>query len=205
MMHPVGSKPPAVYWRRRAVLLITVVLLVISLYVLFGRGSGRPGASALAPTSTPSTSAANHPTSMTGGRTASPSNSASNGCPAGTLKLAATTAAPRFKLGSQPALALQVTNSGKNPCVADLSDTQIELLVYNGESRVWGSHDCQVEPGTQLMTLNPRQAVRRSITWTGLSSQPQCAGTRQLVGAGTYTLHAKLSGVEGTTATFSLT
>ena len=48
-MHPVGSKPPAVYWRRRAVLLITVVLLVISLYVLFGRGSGRPGASALAP------------------------------------------------------------------------------------------------------------------------------------------------------------
>ena len=43
-MHPVGSKPPGVYWRRRAVLLITVILLVISLYVLFGRGSGRPGA-----------------------------------------------------------------------------------------------------------------------------------------------------------------
>ena len=119
--------------------------------------------------------------------------------------MAATTAAPSFKLGSQPVLALQVTNTGTKACVADLSDTQIELLVYNGESRVWGSHDCQVEPGTQLMTLNPHQAVRRSITWTGLSSQPQCAGTRQLVGAGTYTLHAKLSGVEGATATFSLT
>jgi hypothetical protein len=205
MMHPVGSKPPAVYWRRRAVLLITVVLLVVSLYVLFGRGAGRPGASALAPTSTPSTSAANHPTSTTTARTAAPSPTGSNSCPGGTLKLAATTAAPSFKLGSQPVLALQVTNTGTKACVADLSDTQIELLVYNGESRVWGSHDCQVEPGTQLMTLNPHQAVRRSITWTGLSSQPQCAGARQLVGAGTYTLHAKLSGVEGATATFSLT
>ena len=82
MMHPVGSKPPAVYWRRRAVLLITVVLLVISLYVLLGRGSGRPGASALAPTSTPSTSAADHPTSTTAARTPSPSTTGSNGCPA---------------------------------------------------------------------------------------------------------------------------
>ena len=205
MMHPVGSKPPAVYWRRRAVLLITVVLIVVSLCVLFGRGAGKPGASALAPTSTPSTSATNHPTSTTAGPTASQSTTGSNSCPGGTLKLAATTAAPSFKLGSQPVLALQVTNTGTKACVADLSDAQIELLVYNGESRVWGSHDCQVEPGTQLMSLNPRQAVRRSITWTGLSSQPQCAGTRQLVGAGSYTLHAKLSGVEGTTATFSLT
>ena len=205
MMHPVGSKPPAVYWRRRAALLITVVLIVVSLYVLFGRGAGKPGASALAPTRTPSTSAANHPTTTTAGQTASPSTTGSNSCPGGTLKLAATTGAPSFKLGSQPVLALQVTNTGTKPCVADLSDTQIELLVYNGESRVWGSHDCQVEPGTQLMTLNSHQAVRRSITWTGLSSQPQCAGTRQLVGAGTYTLHAKLSGVEGATATFSLT
>jgi len=205
MMHPVGSKPPAVYWRRRAVLLITVVLIVVSLYVLFGRGAGKPGASALAPTNSPSTSAANHSTPTTTGQTSSPSTTGSNSCPGGTLKLAATTAAPSFKLGSQPILALQVTNTGTKACVADLSDTQIELLVYNGESRVWGSHDCQVEPGTQLMTLNPHQAVRRSITWTGLSSQPQCAGTRQLVGAGTYTLHAKLSGVEGATATFSLT
>ena len=127
-MHPVGSKPPAVYWRRRARPADHRGSPVISLYVLFGRGSGRPGASALAPTSTPSTSAANHPTSMTAGRTASPSNPRRTAVLAGTLKLAATTAAPSFKLGSQPVLALQVTNTGKNPCVADLSDTQIELL-----------------------------------------------------------------------------
>jgi hypothetical protein len=205
MMHPVGSKPPAVYWRRRAILLITLVLVVISAYVLLARGSSRPGASALPPSSPPATSPVVQATSTTASAPSASSTAGPSGCPAGTLKLVATTAAPRFKLGSQPVLALQVTNSGKKSCVADLSDAQIELLVYNGESRVWGSHDCQVEPGSQPMTLNPGQAVRRSITWTGLSSQPRCAGTRQLVGAGMYTLHAKLSGVEGTTATFSLT
>ncbi len=72
----------------------------------------------------------------------------STGCPGGTLKLAAATAAPSFQLGASRRLALQVTNTGSNPCVADLSDTQIELRVYNGSARVWGSHDCQIQPGT---------------------------------------------------------
>ena len=41
-----------------------------------------------------------------------------------------------------------------------------------------------------------------SITWSGLTSQPKCAGTRQRVGAGTYTLYASLAGHEGTAAQF---
>jgi hypothetical protein len=203
MMHPVGSQPAAVYWRRRLVLLAAVLLVAVVAYVVFfGRGSGRPGASANPPATSPP--AATHPPTSP---VAHPSTTAvgSGVCAPGSLKLAAVTDAPSFKLGSQPVLAVQVTNVGTTPCVADLSDRQIELLVYNGESRVWGSHDCQVQPGTQPMTLAVRTPVRRSITWTGLSSQPQCAGTRQLVGSGTYTLHAKLAGVEGTTATFSLT
>lgn len=202
-MHPVGSQRAAVYWRRRLVLLAALVIVAVVAYVVFfGRGSGRPGASANPPATTPPattqarTTPAAHPTTTAAG---------SGACAPAALKLAATTDAPSFKLGSQPVLALQVTNIGKTPCVADLSDRQIELLVYNGESRVWGSHDCQVQPGTQPMTLAVGSPVRRSITWTGLSSQPQCAGTRQLVGSGTYTLHAKLAGVEGATATFSLT
>jgi hypothetical protein len=78
----------------------------------------------------------------------------------------------------------------------------VELRVYNGESRVWGSHDCEIQPGTAQRTLEPGQVVRVSIVWSGLSSQPQCAGTRQRVGAGTYTLYALLSGRTGTAAQF---
>ena len=178
MMHPVGSKPPAVYWRRRAVLLITVVLLVVSLYVLFGRGAGRPGASALAPTSTPSTSAANHPTSTTAARTAAPSTTGSNSCPGGTLKLAATTAAPSFKLGSQPVLALQVTNTGTkaaSPTCRTLNERWFTTVnPGSGEPRR------QVEPNAADDVESPRAVQDRSPDRVVL---PTTKSTRQLVGA----------------------
>jgi hypothetical protein len=110
-----------------------------------------------------------------------------------------------YAVGAKPKLMLQVTNTAKTPCVQDLADQQIELRVYNGESRVWGSHDCQIEPGTSDRTLPVGHAVRVSITWTGLSSQKGCTTTRQRVGAGTYTLYALLSGKMGTATQFALT
>jgi hypothetical protein len=48
------------------------------------------------------------------------------------------------------------------------------------------------------------KAVRVAITWSGFSSQPQCAGTRQRVGAGTYTLYAALSGRTGKATQFTI-
>lgn len=126
-------------------------------------------------------------------------------CAAGTLAITAGSQAPSYPLAAQPVLFIQVTNIGKVPCSTDLADPQIELLVYNGESRVWGSHDCAVSPGSSIETLAVNTPVARSIIWSGMSSQPNCAGVRQHVQAGTYTLHAKLAGVDGTTITFSLT
>jgi len=97
-----------------------------------------------------------------------------------------------------------VVNTGTTPCVQDLADKQVQLKVYNGESRVWGSHDCKTEPGKDPRTLAPNTPVRVAITWSGLSSQPGCAGTRQRVGAGTYTLYATLAGKTGKAASFSI-
>ncbi len=103
-----------------------------------------------------------------------------------------------------PMLELQVTNVGKAPCVQDLADKQIVLKVYNGESRVWGSHDCATQPGTQLRTLAVNNSVRVTITWSGLTSQPDNCKSRQRVGAGTYTLYASLSGKTGKAAQFTI-
>lgn len=97
-----------------------------------------------------------------------------------------------------------MTNTGTKPCVQDLADREVELRVYNGESRVWGSHDCKIEPGTNDRTLAVQTPVRVAITWSGLTSQPNCAGTRQRVGAGTYTLYAVLSGQTGKATQFSI-
>jgi hypothetical protein len=125
-------------------------------------------------------------------------------CDPTNLAIAAVAAQTSYHVGDQPVLELQVTNPGPQPCAQDLADKQVELKVYNGASRVWGSHDCQVQPGTNVRTLAVNTPVRVAITWSGLSSQPNCAGTRQRVGPGTYTLYATLSGHTGKAAQFTV-
>ena len=193
MLRPIGSLPPTVYWRRRLLLVAAGLLVALTGYVLFLSHDDKKKA------------AGSHSTGPTTAHTsAATSTVPAVQCVPSVLSVAAQTPAKAYKVGQQPELEIQVTNTGQSPCVANLSDGQIELLVYNGESRVWSSHDCKVQPGDSPLTLAPRQAVRRSIRWTGLSSQPHCAGDRQRVGAGNYTLRARFGQVDGRTTMFSI-
>jgi hypothetical protein len=229
MLHPVGSQPPAVYWRRRLVVLAALVLLLV-LLILTAKtvlsGDGGPAAAATGgthtsqPPTTPapagsSTPAGSQPvdaqsstgsTGSTGSATGTASGASSSAAPAACtpaqLAVTAVVGKPRYAVGDQPVLTLQVTNTGAAACVQNVADSQIVLRVYNGASRVWGSHDCQVQPGTDERTLEPGKPAGFSVVWSGLTSQPKCAGTRQRVGAGTYTLYAALSGHDGKATQF---
>jgi hypothetical protein len=218
MFHPVGSQSSTVYWRRRLMLLGAVALLIILLVLTVKiaasdgdtthQGTGGTTRPAAPTTSHTHTTPAAH-TSASSSSPASHSSTKSSPaapqpCLASQLSIAAVAGQSTYHVGDEPLLELQVTNTGSTPCVQDLADKQIELRVYNGESRVWGSHDCQIQPGTNPRTLAVNQPVRVAITWSGLTSQPNCAGTRQRVGAGTYTLYALLSGKTGKAAQFTI-
>jgi hypothetical protein len=229
MFRPVGSQPPSVYWRRRLVLAGSAVLVVV-LLIVTGKAltSGGGGSSAAAGTgsATTTTTPAATPSSTAAPTTTTPAGASSSSKPAATssarstsaarssvtpatcrtsdLSVSAVVAAPTYKVGATPMLELQVTNVGRAPCVQDLADKQIVLKVYNGESRVWGSHDCATQPGTALRTLAVNNSVRVTITWSGLTSQPNDCSSRQRVGAGTYTLYATLSGKTGKAAQFTI-
>jgi hypothetical protein len=195
---------------------VLLALVVITAWVL--RPGGDKGANARSSSSPPSRSATDatrststHPGGSSAGGHAPPSTTGTASRSAGpaacrraALKVKAVAGRATYRVGEQPMVLLQVTNVGAAPCVQDLADSQVELRVYNGESRVWGSHDCTMQPGTAERILAVGQPVRVSVRWSGLSSQPKCAGTRQRVGAGTYTLYALLSGREGTAAQFAI-
>ncbi|MHA3700780.1 hypothetical protein ACXR2U_01235 [Jatrophihabitans sp. YIM 134969] len=227
-LRPVGNLPPSVYWRRRTLVVLPLLFLVIlTFYVACSPGGSKGDVGASSPVastssvgSSPSNSAPTSPsptTATTSGSAgaptttptttppASPSAAAVTACVATSLQVAAVTSAKSYKVGSEPVVSLQVTNTGMRPCTQDLADRQIVLTVYNGDARVWGSHDCKVEPGTNVATLSPNRPVKLSITWTGLSSQPGCAAQRVRVAAGTYTLKATLGKITGVPATFALT
>lgn len=213
------------YWRRRLLVIgsivLILVLLVLTIRAVAGGSGGTTAAKSSSPAGTPSTTPAGSTSSSSSPPPSSPSSSSGSGsrpsssgsksgststappaCTASDLSIKAVVGAPTYTVGANPLLELQVTNVSSTPCVQDLADKQVELRVYNGESRVWGSHDCQVEPGTDLRTLAVNTPVLVAITWSGLSSQPGCAGTRQRVGAGTYTLYALLAGQTGKAAQF---
>ena len=192
-------------------LLAAVLLAGVSLYALAFRGGGGDapkGSGTFAPTgntasTSPSTAPATSqpPPSTT---TSQASRPVPGPCAAAQLAITAGTSAPGYPADAQPTVAIVVTNRGPAPCVQDLSDGQIELRIYNGSARVWGSHDCAIQPGQAPATLPVGQPIRREIQWSGLSSQPACAGTRTRVGAGRYTVLAFLSGHQGTPVTFTL-
>jgi hypothetical protein len=203
MLRPTGSLPPTVYWRRRLLLIAAAVLLAaLTVYVVFLSGGDKPK-----PSGQSSSGAAGHGVATRSTKPSHPPTPtiAPVSCVPSVLRIQAVTQAPRYRVGQEPTLEIQVTNIGTAPCIADLSDAQIELLVYNGESRVWGSHDCKVKPGSKVVTLMAAKQVRRSIVWTGLSSQPKCAGKRQRVGVGNYTLRVRLGRMDGSSKAFTLT
>lgn len=187
-MPPARSSPPSL--PRPLLALAVVVLGGLTAYVLVLAGQKHPHAGGRS-----SGVSGGQPTQVTS--TAVP-------CVPSVLGVAASTDAKQYRLDDRPELEIQVTNTGEAPCVANLSDSQIELLVYNGWSRVWGSHDCTMQPGDSPVTLAPRQTARRSIRWSAMSSQPHCAGTRERVGLGNYTLHARFAGIDGRTAAFAI-
>ena len=220
MLTPRGPLPQKVYWRRRMFLAAFAVLAVVTAgVVVLGGGSDEvdprltgagpvPSASPTAPPATDTTTATDAST-VAAGTSAGASSSAPSAadqpvqpCAAGAVTIAAATDAASYPVGASPALRIVLTNVSAAPCTADLSDQQIELFVYFGEARIWGSHDCNIEPGTAVQTLPVGQAVTREIVWTGLSSVPGCTATRQRAVAGTYTLRPTLSGVAGTPSTF---
>ena len=213
MLHPVGDLAASVYWRRRIVLLAALVLVVISVLVALNRGNGpKPSATAGATagvsgssTPPPSSSQPASSASVTHASSAASTSSAPVACTSGQLAVATSTDAKSYPVGATPNLSLVVTDKGPRPCIMDLSDKQIELRVYAGSARVWGSHDCQIAPGTSPQTLPVGQQISRTVQWSGLSSQPGCAGVRQRVPAGTYTVTAYLGGIAGTPATFAFT
>jgi hypothetical protein len=215
MLHPVGTLPPTVYWRRRILLLAAVLLAGLSCYAIFFRGGGnqapRAGSAFSSPggsssqSQTPTGSDSSGASSSNGASSAASSQPASaKACQPSQLAVSAATDAASYPAGAKPRVAIVVTNRGPAPCVQDLADSQIELRVYNGSARVWGSHDCQIQPGASVATLPVGQQIRRAVEWSGLASRPGCAGVRTRVGAGTYTLYAYLAGHVGTTSRFSL-
>jgi hypothetical protein len=220
VLDPVGPLPASVYWRRRALALGAVILvLLLGWAVLPGGGDDQPrdtaGAlgspSATVPAAAPTTLSATPPAGDPGrpadgnggGDPATPTAPVPTApsptpapppkaCADSALRLTVAPRRPAYSVGQSPVLDLRVQNVSAVPCVRDLGAGQQEITLYQGTRRLWSSNDCFPDDSRDAEVLRPGAQETFSVTWSGLGSRPKCAGTRTRIGAGSYALVARL-------------
>ena len=189
LAHPRGSLPPGVYWRRRIVLFMAVV---VALLVLRSWVTSDPAPrSALLPSTSPSPSAST-------GASRSPSPTAAvrvagEACRAPELRIEATVGARVYAGSARPVLTLAVTNTGPVACVQRIGQAVQELRVTSGGKRTWSSDDCA--PGGESSTVTLQKGQRRvlsTVHWARRRSAPSCPADQPLAAPGTYRVGGRL-------------
>jgi hypothetical protein len=214
VLHPVGPLPPSVYWRRRMLVSATVVVaLLLGWMALSGGGDSPPETTAAVgspppESGTPTSLAATPPAgdrAGAGGGGAEPADQAAapsptpvrsappQPCSDSALQLRVLPERPAYRVGEEPVLDLVVRNVSTVACVRDLGAAHQEVLLYDGRNRrLWSSNDCYPGGTKDPQVLGPGDSASFSVTWSGLSSRPKCAGERVRVGAGSYLLLGRL-------------
>ena len=225
MLHPVGKLPAAVYWRRRAVLLL-LVFAVLACGAWFGTPLlARGKAQAASPTTGPRPVPALERVVPSFASVATPTPPL---VPAsGTAAVLAAPAAPApvaggpctddmiglqvrtpgaAAVGSKPTLELLVSNVSAVPCVRALDKGLQELLLLDSAGhRIWGSNDCFPETSSDPRTLAPGETVTIPLVWGGLTSEPTCTAPRANPPAGSYVVRGRLDTKVSPDAPLSLT
>jgi hypothetical protein len=206
-LQPVGPLPASTYWRRRAVLLGTVVVMLLLVKSCGGSapektGTGQPGAgpaasSAAAAPSSPAPAPASAPPA-----TAAPATVPT--CPDGVLDVTTVADTTSFRTGGAPRFTLTVRNTGTTPCQRALGPGAVQLQVVSGQDRIWSSTDCSPGTAQTVLTLTPGTARATTVQWPGRRTRPGC-----VVGAtaqpGTYRVIARLGELVRTGSVFRIT
>jgi hypothetical protein len=223
VLEPNGPLPPEIYWRRRVLaigILVVALALVIWLVVMFARGGDAPGSTQAAATtssatsstegssSKPSTSAQSSAPQASGSASATPSGSpvAQGQCPDQSLAVRVTVEQPTYKIGETPVFGIVITNISTAPCSRDVGSglQQVSVLTLDGQHRLWSSTDCYPDGQPDVRTLNRGEQAAFTVTWSGSTSQPSCAGDRVPVPAGSYAVVAQLGSVRSSVEPFNI-
>ena len=218
VVHPVGPKPQSVYWRRRAVFLLAIVLtLFIIGRSIFGGSDSKSSAFPVGSNS-PTAEASQSPSvsasasaSTESGATATASSEPTDAVDPITLQSAspiATKTQPAdactdseisvrvsmpkrlVKAGAGSDLLMTVTNTSDRTCRRDVGSGANEVSIISGPAHVWSTDDCSPGSESNYVKLKPNQSWSVKVVWNGKLSATNCQvlSTAQY---GAYWAHAR--------------
>lgn len=217
---------PAVYRRRRIVLLVALVAVVTLVWLLIAqpwRGAAaenpapKPSATRAAATDlpvpgtlTPSPTPTSTPT-PTESADAAPEPTASpeatptaKPCVARDIAVEAVSDQDTYEPGQNPQLSITLTNNGATDCTLNVGTSGQAFTIVSGTDVWWRSTDCQTEPSDMVVLLAAGQSVSSAapLTWDRTrSSVGTCADAdRQSApgGGASYHLSVEIGGISST-------
>lgn len=213
---------PAVYRRRRLVVLLAIIAVVAVIWLLIAqpwRGAATEGApqSAASPTSEAATDlpvpsedagASATPAATPAASSAAPSPEASATpaaapCVARDLAVEAVTDQDSYATGQNPQLSIRLTNNGED-CTLNVGTSGQAFTITSGSDVWWRSTDCQSEPSDMIVLLAAGQTVesasplewdrtRSSVSTCGDEDRPRAPG-----GGASYHVSVEIGGVAST-------
>jgi hypothetical protein len=221
----VGPLPPSVYWRRRALVLGVVGLIVLGI-VYAASAKPNPGtgpnlssshSSTPAGTSTvsPTPTAFTLPVStITAGPFVSSPGSVPPGtgpCADGEILLTAEGSPENPQVGAPVSLTLTIKNISTRACIRNTGSIPQELRLRNADGViVWSSDDCSGDGGYDYsQPFTPGFEKSYTITWDGYRSRDNygtktCVGPRVRPGPGSYQIIARLGTLYSAPATLTI-
>jgi hypothetical protein len=181
---PVGPQPGNVYWRRRLLVLLGLLVVILIVILIIARPSGTPKPTGTkTPTPTPGTT-----------------NSALANCTAAGLDVKATTDSQSYAAGVDPMLSLTITNTGTTDCTFKVGSDVQDYEITSGTEKIWSSKDCQTNPVPVTATLKPGVPVQSTpFSWDRTRSDPAKCNVKNkpkvVAGGASYHLKVTVNGV----------
>jgi hypothetical protein len=202
LLHPTGSEPTSVYWRRRILVVALVLVLVIGLvWLVWPKGAPQTQSPQTQLTGSAATavSVATEPANSAPSAAASSSVSvAPTQCPVEQIQVALS-GYEKLAVGAAQPFKASFTNASADSCVLAVSATNFTLTVVSGNDRIWSTSDCAKWVPSKTITLKPQEGTELDITWTGVRSKATCGAAKDALGAGTYVAKAALTGAQPAT------
>lgn len=198
---------------------MVALAVVVWLAVTVTRGGGAPGSTGAAATSTTSGEAAassapsSTTTTKTGTRSTTAAAESSQAAPAAagqcadqSLAVKVSVAQPTYRVGEEPVFGIVITNISGEPCTRDMGSglQRVSVQTLDGGRQLWASTDCYPDGEPDLRTLDRGEQAAFTVTWTGTTSQPECAGERVPVPSGAYHVVAQLGSVRSAPEPFNI-
>ena len=201
VMNPVGPEEPGVYWRRRLLVGLGVLVVLIIFFMLLRSCSSDP-----TPTAAPSPS----PTpSATASTSASPSPSTSASGTACTDSDIEVTVKPdkgtSFPSGTPITFTMAIKNISDKACARNVGTKPNTVLVQSGGSEVWSSDDCAPAGTDQVQTIEPGNVYQLNANWNQQQTSPgNCPTSGASAPPGSYEVIGKNDQVKSNPATFTI-